>query len=72
MKQTQYQTHTWVGHRQGAELEGGGGFSPPSFGDLFSKFWEFFENMFFAIYCSPPPIKNLLPPTLVIGNASII
>ena len=38
-------------------------YSPPSFGDLFSKFWEFFENPIFAIYCSPP-IKNLLPPTL--------
>ena len=22
---------------------------PPSFGDLFSKFWKFFENPFFAI-----------------------
>ena len=33
------------------------------FWDLFSKFWEFFENPLFAIYCSPP-IKNLLPPTL--------
>ena len=33
-------------------------------GDLFS-FWDFFENPFFAIYCSPP-MKNLLPPTLVL------
>ena len=45
---------------RGVEL---GGFSPlPSFGDLFS--WEFFENPFFAIYCSTP-IKSLLPPTLM-------
>jgi len=41
-----------------------GAIAPPSFWDLFSKFWEFFENPLFAIYCSPP-IKNLLPPTLV-------
>ena len=57
-------THCFVSFR-GAELGGwgGGGFSPQSFGDLFS-FWEFFKNPFFAIYCSPP-IKNLFPPTLV-------
>ena len=47
---------------RGAEL-GAGGLYPPSFGDLFSKFWLFFENPFFAIYCSPL-IKNLLPPKL--------
>ena len=36
---------------QGAEL---GGFSHPSFGDLFSKFGEFFENLFFAIFNEAP------------------
>ena len=45
----------------------GGAIAPPSFWDLFSKFWEFFENPLFAIYCSPP-IKNLLPPTLLLSN----
>ena len=49
----------------GAGGAGGGALAPPSFGDLFSKYWEFFENPFFAIYYSPP-IKNLLPPTLLL------
>ena len=48
---------------QGGGTGGAGAISPPSFWDLFSKFWEFFENPLFAIYYSPP-IKNLLPPTL--------
>ena len=46
-----------------------GAIAPPSFRDLFSKFWEFFENPLFAIYCSPP-IKNLLPPTLTSNQSS--
>ena len=52
-----------VGSRGGGTGGAGGAIAPPSFWDLFSKFWEFFENPLFAIYYSPP-IKNLLPPTL--------
>ena len=35
----------------------GGAIAPPSFGDLYSKFWEILGISFFAIYCSPP-MKN--------------
>ena len=43
---------------QGGRTGGGwGDYSPTFFWDLFSKFWEFFENPLFAIYYSPPHKK---------------
>ena len=53
MKQTQYQTHTWVGHRQGAELEGGGALAHHLLGIYLVNFGNFLKICYLLFTVAP-------------------